>query len=241
MSDKCRTCLKTVRVNQKSILCDICSQWTHLRCSQLTRPEFDYLGVSTEKWLCAICLSSIFPCNHISDNKEFFSALQSRHIPISVDKDRLERLLFNPVTFDDERYLLNNINIDPDVHLFSHITGYNSTYLLESEFNELESTTVSANNFSLIHLNCRSLNKNYDHIVNYINMIKLHFSIIACTETWLTSSNEEYFGIKGYNFLCKNRITKPGGGVGMYITEGLDLRSERTCAHYRIMYLNPCL
>ena len=125
----------------------------------LTHPQFDYLGVSTEKWFCAICLFSIFPYNHISDNKEFFSALQSRHIPLSVDKDRLERLLFNPFTFDDERHLLNSNNIDPDVHLLSHIVGNNSTYLLEREFNELVSTTVSAYNFSLINFNCRSLNK----------------------------------------------------------------------------------
>ena len=105
--------------------------------------------------------------------------------------------------------------------MFSYIADNNNTYLLESDFNELVSTTVSANNFSLIHFNCRSLNKNYDHIVNYI---KLHFSIIECTETWLTSSNEKYFDIKSYNFVCKNRIIKPGGDVGIYITEGLDFK-----------------
>ena len=41
------------------------------------------------------------------------------------------------------------------------------------------------NAFSLLHIDCRSLNKNYSEIEMFLNQIKSQFNILALTETWL--------------------------------------------------------
>ena len=42
---------------------------------------------------------------------------------------------------------------------------------------------------------------------------------IVATETSLNSENEMCFCISGYNFVCENRVSKIGGGAGLYIAE----------------------
>ena len=55
----------------------------------------------------------------------------------------------------------------------------------------------SAIRFSLLHLNIRSLNRNFDNLVNYLASIKSNFSVIEISETWLIHSNHT-FDIDGY-------------------------------------------
>ena len=74
------------------------------------------------------------------------------------------------------------------------------------------------NNFSLLHLNIRSLNKHHDDLVSLLSSVDYHPSIIGCTETWL--SNQSYVDIlnlDGYTFYHRNRPGRTGGGVGLYI------------------------
>ena len=47
--------------------------------------------------------------------------------------------------------------------------------------------------FSLIHLNARSLNKNLDHLIVYLDTLKYSFDIITVTETWANSNNMTFF------------------------------------------------
>ena len=65
---------------------------------------------------------------------------------------------------------------------------------------------------SFLHVNCRSISsKIYDLSLLIFNS-KAH--ILAVTETWLQDNNSDSVSIPGYNFVCKNRDGKRGGGVG---------------------------
>ena len=60
--------------NENSICCDLCDQWFHLRCSNITLKIFKSVFVGTDSvWFCKSCLDSIFPFSSLSQNK--FSTL----------------------------------------------------------------------------------------------------------------------------------------------------------------------
>ena len=55
------------------------------------------------------------------------------------------------------------------------------------------------NNFSILHLNSRSIISNHDKIMNILDTIGFTFSIIIITETWLNTNNINLFNINEYN------------------------------------------
>ena len=68
----------------------------------------------------------------------------------------------------------------------------------------------------------KSLPKHHDELELYINSLKFKFSVIALTENWLDESKQDPFDLQGYNCLHKFRKRKRGGGVCLYIENGID-------------------
>ena len=88
-----------------------------------------------------------------------------------------------------------------------------SNYHTEYSFNSLSCQLKPGNNFSILHIDARSLVQNYDETCNLIRRLHHKFSIIAITETWTDENSEELMDIDGYNKLMKHRENKKGGGV----------------------------
>jgi exonuclease III len=59
-----------------------------------------------------------------------------------------------------------------------------------------------------------------------IDTLNLPFQIIGLTETWLNENNIDCFNLENYEYLCSNRTTKRGGGVGLYILKQLEFKSR---------------
>ena len=74
--------------------------------------------------------------------------------------------------------------------------------------------------FSLLHLDIRRLNRNYDNVINCLASYKNTFSVIGISEKWLAHSVD----IDGYNFVHNHRPNRPGGGVGIYIDADLEFK-----------------
>ena len=108
----------------------------------------------------------------------------------------------------------------PD-NLFDDI--HDSRYYTPLEFNN----TISYNpdNISLLHLNSRSLNRNFEHFENLLHSINnFKFSIIGITETWLHENSPDLFNLPNYKLLRADRKGRRGGVVAFYISQDLKFK-----------------
>ncbi|XP_051919919.1 uncharacterized protein LOC127599747 [Hippocampus zosterae] len=109
-------------------------------------------------------------------------------------------------------------NFDPDNNFFNNKQRVtNSDYYLDEQFN----TNIKLENaLSVIHLNSRSLYKNFTKIKEYLTKFN-KFKIIAISETWLDEDKTTEMEIEGYEMFATNREKKKGGGVAIYVDKAL--------------------
>ncbi len=107
-------------------------------------------------------------------------------------------------------------DIDPDENLFNNNYNCNSEYLEEGKLNDFFNFNNNSS-LNLIHINCRSMNKNFKSLANLLHRIDGPLTAIGVSETWLNSINEENYCISGYKFVCMSRSDKIGGGVGLFV------------------------
>ena len=77
--------------------------------------------------------------------------------------------------------------------------------------------------FNVFHVNIRSINKNFTSLSTFLATISsCRIDCIALTETWLyANSDTGIFDLPSFNFVHNPRLLKPGGGVGLYVNNGL--------------------
>ena len=96
-----------------------------------------------------------------------------------------------------------------------------SKYITEDKMNDFfDSKDIASLNF--LHINCRSLKKNFGPVTNLFNFLSTPLSAIMVTETWLSESLQDVFNIQGYHFFSKPRCNKSGGGVGIYVNASFE-------------------
>ena len=130
--------------------------------------------------------------------------------------------------FSSELFLDNESINEP------HNTQYSEVYSV--------SNTISGNTPTLtgIHLNCRSLWKNYESISHLLSQCK--FDVVALTETWLQSNTPlQMLSIPNYNLINTDRPDKRGGGVGFYVADHVKyvVRQDlmKTSVHFESMFI----
>ena len=74
---------------------------------------------------------------------------------------------------------------------------------------------------SIIHVNCRSLNSNFDKLNQMLNDLQHKFDIIAVSETWLNKYNSDLYSLNGFQMYNQDRDTARGGGVAIYVRENI--------------------
>lgn len=83
-------------------------------------------------------------------------------------------------------FLLNNV---PDQNSLSQLKLKNvgsCEYFCYSSFRNLTNYFRERNDFSLLHINVRSLAKNHDVLSACLKNLDFTFGVIGLTETWLT-------------------------------------------------------
>ena len=85
-----------------------------------------------------------------------------------------------------------------------------------------EINSYSNKAFSLLNCNIRSIQANFDNLVQFLNDLNYPFDIINLSETLLNRSNDQIsnLDLPGYSFLSQP-TTQRAGGVGMYIKKGI--------------------
>ena len=89
-------------------------------------------------------------------------------------------------------------------------------YVLSQNWNARMS--FSKKPYSIIHINTRSLLANLTKLKILLYTLESQFDFIACSETWLNSSNGHLVNLPGYNFIHQHRDGR-GGGVGIFIRD----------------------
>ena len=98
---------------------------------------------------------------------------------------------------------------DPGLHFYNEIYQkfiHKCNYLTESSLEvqiSLFRSRVSAS-LSLCHINIRSLNRNLDNFIMFIESLEFEFSVLCFSETWLRDDNCDLYGIPGYS-ICEKR------------------------------------
>ena len=83
----------------------------------------------------------------------------------------------------------------------------------------------STDYINVLHINARSLNKNYDQVISLIKSLPKLPDVLCISETWLNANNVHLHEIDGYNSHHVYRpIDSSGGGVAIYVN--IDLQSE---------------
>ena len=92
---------------------------------------------------------------------------------------------------------------------------------MEDEFNNLIHDNSVESNFSLLHINARSLAKNLHQLIVYLETLNHTLHVIAVSETWDNNVNYLIVNISDYNSLTNYRTDRRGDGVTLYIHESL--------------------
>ena len=127
--------------------------------------------------------------------------------------------------------------IDPDLHYFN-IKNYNDKlrkciYYSEDSFNKKCHPLVKGGNFlALLHVNARSALKNLDNYILFLQNKNINCSVVGVSETWLNDFNVDTCNISGCNHVCNYRKGKRGGGVLLFLRQGIDYQ---TCDYLTLM------
>jgi len=130
------------------------------------------------------------------------------------------------MVFPDEletESVLNSLNLDPDQNYFKRdnwSSDYISTLTLGKKIRDEEFS--GKQNFSLLHINCRSVLSKISEIKELAE--KLQISILALSETWLDNDSADTVIIPGYNFVGRARVGGRGGGVGFLIKDNFNFQ-----------------
>ena len=123
-------------------------------------------------------------------------------------------IFFGVIMANRNHFHLNDI--DPEANF---LPSNSCKYYSDENLKEFRSTI--ADNFSLLHVNVRSMAKNGQNLSNYLTVSESKFSVIALTETWLTASNASLHDLPNYSHVCLLRNDRRGGGVSIHLIKSL--------------------
>ena len=110
------------------------------------------------------------------------------------------------------KFSLNQNDIDPDKQFMWTIAGNGENYYLPDDFNKMH---FSIQNFSILQLNARNLNKNIDYLKILLATLEHSFSVIAVCETWAKDNSDIFIlQIADYNCVSIARSSR-GAGVAL--------------------------
>src|SRR6218665_4032073 len=127
------------------------------------------------------------------------------------------RVEFN-LDYCDRIKLINNEEIDPDVHVNLFGEGlidanYTPPALLKKKL------SININLSSIMHINGRSIRSK----INDLHLLLHHTPVkyLALTETWLCEDTAHLLNIPWYKMVSKHRAVGIGGGVALLVSKDI--------------------
>ena len=164
----------------------------------------------------------------MDDDDDFYSAVLEGLLDFPFDFHEMNNKVFIP--FEINKSIDTPLTeMDPDIQFYSnsqYTHGAKCDYYLEDQFISKVVEKKQCNQLSFFHLNVKSIPKHFDELEMYINSLKLEFTIIALTETWLDESKQDLYNIPKYNCINRFRKQRRGGGVSLYIRNDIKYMSR---------------
>ena len=129
-----------------------------------------------------------------------------------------ESMFFNPFSTKE----LDNDH-DPHVNFYHDVSMLDTQYLRPDKF-KTNFMDFSKNSFSVLQLNIRSINKNFEAFTEFYSKLNHIFSVICFSETWASEENinkSSTFQLKNYNVIHQGRILRKGGWLCIFNHESL--------------------
>lgn len=122
----------------------------------------------------------------------------------------------------NEYITLNNLT-DPDINFFSSINFETQIFKISEAKTYLQQRV--SNSFSLLNINIRSFNKNFENFKLMLQNLRFSFKIICVTETWCKNQNSSMFDLPGYRSVHQERAGQTsGGGVSLFVHNSIDFK-----------------
>ena len=197
----CRIYSKKVGHFHKSVQCDLCDQWSHIKCDGIDNKTYEALKKSSdyESYFCKICEEETFAFQKLSDD-EFFTSI------------------------------VKNIDLKDDLNLFNDLSGHNKDEpSINCDYYDLSIPIPSSSNcnLSIFHLNLASLSLHKDELVTSLSLLEIEFDMIALMETRIRAGIDPTYelSLKGYyNYQTPTESVK--GGVIIYIKNNIDVKRQ---------------
>ena len=139
---------------------------------------------------------------------------------LKMNTKDFENLTFN--TFDKENILLND-SFDVDSNFFNTHDFTNTTHFTRETLKAMIKENIDIS-FSVLNLNIRSLNKNFESVKNLLVEINFCFKVICITESWCSddSHTNNRYQLPNYLSIHQGRKNdKTGGGITIFIHKQL--------------------
>ena len=123
-----------------------------------------------------------------------------------------ESLLYNPFSIHESSI---NSEHDPDINFYQDISSLETHYCSPNDFQNNFQCFLK-DSFSVLHLNIRSMNKNFESFKEFYLTINFKFSIFCFSETWVGKiffSNNSNFQLSGCEVLHQRKKTRNGRDV----------------------------
>ena len=208
-------CCKNISNHCKSVFCNHCNFWVHIKCNNISVSEYVKLQNEPDDvpWFCKKCTMDMFPFGLLT-NEEFLG-LCDFDLPSFIDSAPSYEITSNLTN------LPNLSDYDIDEHMPQNI---DSRYFTLPELSSLQ---LSSSDFSILHTNIRSLSLHHDELVSLSAHTNLNLDVIGVSEIWHSNDNpiSSNVDIPGYTFFKTKSVTQ-NGGVGLYIRDSLAYNSR---------------
>ena len=135
-----------------------------------------------------------------------------------------ETLKYNLANESDD--ILLDSTCDTDLNFFNkYVKNFGTKYLSPEDFKDFIERPVT-NLFSILHLNIRSIKKNFDNFKKILCSLDFTFSVICFSETWPDKLDSFTYNLLNYTSIHQKRSHRKGGGVSIYIHNSLNFISR---------------
>ena len=172
----------------------------------------------------------------MDDDEDFNSAVLEGLLNFPFDFHEMNSKVFIPFEIN-ESIDTPLTEMDPDIQYYSnsnYTQGAKCDYYLEDQFISKVVEQKNCNRLSFFHLNVKSIPKHFDELEMYINSLKLEFTMIALTETWLDQSKQDLYNMPKYNCINRFRKQRRGGGVSLYIKNDIKFMNRPDLEYFDV-------